>query len=138
MRGDFVTHFRFLRRSMMEAIWKTMYDAATAVQKNRIISDYVEAGGVAAAILSESGRIFNVCHLLFAFSGIYTPWLCPKRIGRCPYALAEIIFCMIITLKDNSETPSCRPPSLLFILQRYIKLGITPKEITTFLKVFSE
>ena len=27
----------------MEAIWKTMYDAATAVQKNRIISDYVEA-----------------------------------------------------------------------------------------------
>ena len=76
--------------------------------------------------------------MLFAFSGIYTPWLCPKRIGRCPYALAEIIFCMIITLKDNSETPSCRPPSLLFILQRYIKLGITPKEITTFLKVFSE
>ena len=46
----------------MEAIWKTMYDAATAVQKNRIISDYVEAGGVAAAILSESGRIYTgVC-----------------------------------------------------------------------------
>ena len=46
----------------MEAIWKTMYDAAKAVQKNRKISDYVEAGGVAAAILSESGRIYTgVC-----------------------------------------------------------------------------
>ena len=46
----------------MEAIWKTMYDAAKAVQKNRKISDYVEAGGVATAILSESGRIYTgVC-----------------------------------------------------------------------------
>lgn len=41
----------------MDAIWKEMYDAAKAVQNGRVISQYVEAGGVAAAILSESGKI---------------------------------------------------------------------------------
>ena len=46
----------------MDAVWKTMYDAAKAVQNGRKISDYVEAGVVAAAILSESGKIYTgVC-----------------------------------------------------------------------------
>ncbi|MBO5534088.1 MAG: cytidine deaminase [Clostridia bacterium] len=39
-----------------------MVAAARAVQNGRKISDYVEAGGVAAAILSASGRIYTgVC-----------------------------------------------------------------------------
>ena len=39
-----------------------MYAAATAVQNGRKISDYIDAGGVAAAILSESGKIYTgVC-----------------------------------------------------------------------------
>lgn len=42
--------------------WKTMFEAAKAVQNGRKISDYVEAGGVAAAILSKSGKIYTgVC-----------------------------------------------------------------------------
>lgn len=42
--------------------WKKMFDAAKAVQNGRNISEYVEAGGVAAAILSASGRIYTgVC-----------------------------------------------------------------------------
>lgn len=46
----------------MEQIWHEMYKAAKAVQNWRKISEYVEAGGVAAAILSESGRIYTgVC-----------------------------------------------------------------------------
>ncbi|MBR5088852.1 MAG: cytidine deaminase [Ruminiclostridium sp.] len=39
-----------------------MYEAAKAVQNDRKISGYVEAGGVAAAIESASGRIYTgVC-----------------------------------------------------------------------------
>lgn len=39
-----------------------MYHAALSVQNPRRISEYVEAGGVAAAILSASGRIYTgVC-----------------------------------------------------------------------------
>lgn len=42
--------------------WRKMYQAAKAVQNDRRISDYVEAGGVAAAILSASGKIYTgVC-----------------------------------------------------------------------------
>ena len=46
----------------MDQIWQDMYQAAKAVQRGRTISDYVEAGGVAAAVLSASGRIYTgVC-----------------------------------------------------------------------------
>jgi len=46
----------------MDQIWSEMYQRAKAVQNGRKISDYVEAGGVAAAILSSSGKIYTgVC-----------------------------------------------------------------------------
>lgn len=46
----------------MEAIWKEMYAAAKAVQKERKVSEYVLAGGVAAAVLSDTGHIYTgVC-----------------------------------------------------------------------------
>ncbi len=46
----------------MEPVWKELYKAAKAVQNDRQVSDYVEAGGVAAAILSGSGKIYiGVC-----------------------------------------------------------------------------
>ncbi len=46
----------------MDLIWKKMFDAAQSVQHQRRISDYVEAGGVSAAILSQSGKIYTgVC-----------------------------------------------------------------------------
>ena len=42
--------------------WDRMYDAAKAVQNGRTISSFIEAGGVAAAVLSASGRIYTgVC-----------------------------------------------------------------------------
>ena len=43
-------------------IWDEMFMAAKMVQNGRKISDYVEAGGVAAAVLSASGKIYTgVC-----------------------------------------------------------------------------
>lgn len=46
----------------MDTVWQEMLTAAKKVQNGRQISDYVSAGGVAAAILSESGRIYTgVC-----------------------------------------------------------------------------
>ena len=42
--------------------WDRMLAAAKAVQNERKVSEYVDAGGVAAAILSASGRIYTgVC-----------------------------------------------------------------------------
>ncbi len=46
----------------MEPIWGEMLQAAKAVQNGRKISDYIDAGGVAASILSSSGKIYTgVC-----------------------------------------------------------------------------
>ena len=46
----------------MDKIWTEMYNAAKSVRVPRKISDYVEAGEVAAAVLSSSGRIYvGVC-----------------------------------------------------------------------------
>lgn len=46
----------------MDPKWRELYEAAKAVQNDRAISDMVSAGGVAAAIESESGKIYTgVC-----------------------------------------------------------------------------
>lgn len=46
----------------MDKIWEKLYSAAKAVQNYRKISDCIDAGGVAAAILSSSGKIYTgVC-----------------------------------------------------------------------------
>lgn len=43
-------------------IWKELYKAASDVIKHRNVSRFVEAGGVAAAVESASGRIYTgVC-----------------------------------------------------------------------------
>ena len=43
-------------------MWKTLYDAAVRVQNGRTISPFIDAGGVAAAILTKSGNIYvGVC-----------------------------------------------------------------------------
>ena len=46
----------------MDKIWEDMYKAANEVRNDRKISDYIEAGGVSAAIYSASGKIYTgVC-----------------------------------------------------------------------------
>lgn len=46
----------------MNSIWTQLYEEAKKVQNGRKVSDYMEAGGVAAAILSGSGKIYTgVC-----------------------------------------------------------------------------
>lgn len=43
-------------------IWTTLYDKATAVQCGRVVSPFIEAGGVASAILTKRGNIYvGVC-----------------------------------------------------------------------------
>ena len=43
-------------------MWNELYNAAVKVQNNRIISPFIEAGGVAAAILTKQGNIYvGVC-----------------------------------------------------------------------------
>ncbi|MDO4365010.1 MAG: cytidine deaminase [Clostridia bacterium] len=46
----------------MDKIWNEMYEKAKAVLNPREVSSIIEAGGVAAAVESESGKIYvGVC-----------------------------------------------------------------------------
>lgn len=46
----------------MEVTWENLYEAAKKVQNERKVSAYIEAGGVAAAVLSSSDKIYTgVC-----------------------------------------------------------------------------
>ncbi len=43
-------------------IWEKLYSAAIAVQKGRTVSPFIEAGGVASALLTNNGNIYvGVC-----------------------------------------------------------------------------
>lgn len=47
---------------MESDIWEKLYNAARKVQNARTISPFIEAGGVAAALLTKSGNIYvGVC-----------------------------------------------------------------------------
>ena len=60
---------------MMDECWSRLYDAARAVLNPRKISEWMEAGGVAAAIEAESGRIYTgVC-----VDGACTLGVCAER-----------------------------------------------------------
>ncbi len=47
---------------MTENIWDKLYNEARRVQNDRVVSPFIEAGGVAAALLTKAGNIYvGVC-----------------------------------------------------------------------------
>ncbi len=47
---------------MTDHIWDKLYNEARRVQNNRMISPFIEAGGVAAALITKAGNIYvGVC-----------------------------------------------------------------------------
>ena len=89
----------------MEAIWNQLYDAAKAVLNPRQVSSIIEAGGVAAAIESVSGRIYTgVC-----VDSACTLGICAER-----NAMFHMITCgenairrVIAIDREGRATPPC-------------------------------
>lgn len=81
----------------MDKIWQDMYDAAKAVLKEKVISDFVTAGGVSAAVISKSGKIYTgVCIDTASTLGI-----CAER---------NAIFNMITNGEYEIDRVLCIPP----------------------------
>ncbi len=56
----FVSEVPYLQE--VNIMWNELYNAAVKVQNSRTISPFIEAGGVAAAILTKQGNIYvGVC-----------------------------------------------------------------------------
>ena len=49
----------------MNEIWKQLYNAAKQKLNPRVISPFVESGGVAAALLTEKGNIYKEYKYIF-------------------------------------------------------------------------
>ena len=72
-QGNFVKYM--IREYTMDNIWNQLYDAAMKVLNPREVSSIIEAGGVAAAIESVSGKIYvGVC-----VDGACTLGICAER-----------------------------------------------------------
>lgn len=109
----------------MDKIWENLYRAAKAVQNERKVSDYIDAGGVAAAILSASGRIYT---------GVCVDTSC--TLGIC--AERNAIFNMItngeceieraVTIMPNGKTGApcgaCRELMVQLMPQKYKNIQI--------------
>jgi len=82
----------------MEKIWIEMYEAAKAVIGEKVISEYVTAGGVSAAVLAKSGKIYTgVCIDTCSTLGI-----CAER---------NAIFNMITNGDYEIDKVLCIPPT---------------------------
>ena len=96
----------------MDAIWEAMLEAAKAVQNDRKVSDYVEAGCVAAAIRSVSGRIYTgVCVDTASTLGICAERNAIFHMLTC----GESKICRVIAVNLNGKAmPPCggHPPVL--------------------------
>lgn len=81
----------------MDKVWEEMYEAAKAVLGEKVISDYVTAGGVSAAVLSKTGKIYTgVCIDTCSTLGI-----CAER---------NAIFNMITNGEYEIDKVLCIPP----------------------------
>ncbi len=88
----------------MDRIWNDMYSAARAVQNERAISDCVEAGGVAAAVLSASGKIYTgVC-----VDAACTLGICAERSAIFSMITAgEQEISRVIAIDSGNAVPPC-------------------------------
>ena len=81
----------------MDKIWQDMYEAAKAVHHEKEISEFISAGGVSAAVLSKSGKIYTgVCIDTASTLGI-----CAER---------NAIFNMITNGEYEIDRVLCIPP----------------------------
>lgn len=88
----------------MDRIWNDMYSAARAVQNERAISDCVEAGGVAATVLSASGKIYTgVC-----VDAACTLGICAERSAIFSMITAgEQEISRVIAIDSGNAVPPC-------------------------------
>lgn len=89
----------------MKEIWNKLYQEALRVQNGRVVSPFIEAGGVGAAILTKKGNIYvGVC-----IDTASTLGMCAER-----NAIANMITCgeheiskVVAVIPDGSVVAPC-------------------------------
>lgn len=120
----------------MDTVWSTMYNKAKEVLKPREISQWVEAGGVAAAIETKTGKIYTgVC-----IDGACTLGICAERnaiFNMITSGESEIRRVIAINWDGKAMSPcgACRELMTQLMPNNYKEIEITTNyetgEITT-------
>lgn len=109
----------------MEPIWKEMYEAAKSVLSPRKISDYIDAGGVAAALLSSSGKIYTgVCVDTCSTLGICAERNALFHMLTCGEQEITKVFALMGDGKTGAPCGACREFMVQLMPQTYKNVEI--------------
>lgn len=127
-------HVSLLTKEMW--LWTKLYEAARAVQNARKISDYVDAGGVAAAILSASGRIYTgVCVDTCSTLGICAERNAIFNMLTCGEQEIQKVLAIMSDGRSGAPCGACRELMVQLMPEKYkeieIMLDYEQERITT-------
>ena len=106
-------------------IWQTLYDRAQAVLNPRTVSPFIEAGGVAAAILTKAGNVYvGVC-----IDTACTLGMCAERnaiFNMITNGEQEIqkVLCILPDGKNGAPCGACRELMVQLMPGRYQNIEI--------------
>ena len=109
----------------MDEKWSEMYYAAKAVQRDRQISNYVEAGGVAAAILSAGGKIYTgVCIDTSSTLGICAERNAIFHMITCGEEKIERVLAIMFDGRTGPPCGACRELMVQLMPEEYRKVQV--------------
>ena len=104
----------------MEAIWHEMHKAASAVLKERRLSDYVTCGEVSAAVCSKSGKIYTgVCIDTCSTLGICAERNAIFNMITCGEQEIDKVLCILPDGKCGAPCGACRELMVQLMAGRY-------------------
>ena len=109
----------------MDNVWTKMYEAAHAAQNPRRVSDYVDCGGVSAAILSAGGKIYTgVCVDTCSTLGICAERNAIFNMLTCGEDKIDKVLCVMSDGKCGAPCGACRELMVQLMAGEYKNIEI--------------
>lgn len=109
----------------MDNIWTEMYEAARAVLNERKISEYVTCGEVAAAVLSNSGKIYTgVCIDTCSGLGVCAERNAIFHMITCGEQEIDKVLCIMPDGSNGAPCGACRELMVQLMAGKYRDIEI--------------
>ena len=109
----------------MDQIWKEMYEAAKEVLRPRTISRYVDCGGVAAAVLSKTGKIYlGICVDTACTLGVCAERNAIFHMLTCGESEIARVLCVMGNGKTGAPCGACREMMVQLMPGHYDEIEI--------------
>ena len=109
----------------MDQIWKEMYEAAKGVLHPRAVSEYLDCGGVAAAVLSKTGKIYlGVCVDTACTLGVCAERNAIFHMLTCGESEIDRVLCVMGSGKTGAPCGACREMMVQLMPKKYKEIEI--------------